>query len=118
MLKKPYFEKHLRKGLSPLSPFRVFYFTFPFSIKRTTFVKEFLFVIVQRKFKRMAIKDFVLVSKRHFPLSVKNGVSLVVTYNPAFKNLFQVIPGYYMQTNRLRKCFHLPYLFPSEARDT
>ena len=49
-----------------------------------------------------------------------NGVPLVVTYNPAFKNLFRVIRktfGYYMQTKRLRKCFHLPHLFPSEVQE-
>ena len=48
-----------------------------------------------------------------------NGVSLLVKY-PAFKNLFQVIKtfSYCMQTNRLRKCFHLPHLFPSEAGET
>ena len=48
-------------------------------------------------------------------------VSLVVTYNPALKNLSQVIRKnlrYYMQMNRLRKCFYLPHLFPSEARET
>ena len=44
-----------------------------FSIKRTTFLKEFLFVIVQRTLKGMVNKDFALVSKRHFPLSV-NGL--------------------------------------------
>ena len=50
-----------------------------------------------------------------------NGVTLVVTYNPAFKNLSQVIRktfSYYIQTNRLRKCFHLSHLFPSEGRET
>ena len=51
-----------------------------------------------------------------------NGVSLVVTYNPAFQNLFQVIRKktlqLLLQTNRLRKCFHLPHFFPSEAQET
>ena len=49
-----------------------------------------------------------------------NSVSLVVTYNPAFKNLFQVIRKNVQllyQTNSLRKCFHLPHLFPSEVRE-
>ena len=43
-----------------------------------------------------------------------NGVPLVVTYNLAFKNLFQVIRktfSYYIHTKRLKKCFRLPHLF-------
>ena len=49
-----------------------------------------------------------------------SGVPLVTMYNPAFKNLSQVLQKAfnYMQTNRLRKCFHLPHLFPSEAQET
>ena len=50
-----------------------------------------------------------------------NGVPLVVTCNPAFKNLFQVIRktfSYYMQSKRLKKCFHLPHLLPSEVQET
>ena len=52
---------------------------------------------------------------------IVNGVSLVVTYNPLFKNLFQMIRktfSYYMQTKRLKKCFHLPHLFPSDVQQT
>ena len=50
-----------------------------------------------------------------------NGVPLVVTYNPAFKNLFQVIRktfSYYIHTKRLKKCFRLPHLFPSKVQET
>ena len=50
-----------------------------------------------------------------------NGLPLVVTYNPVFKNLFQAIKktfSYYMQTKRLKKCLHLPNLFPSEVQET
>ena len=46
-----------------------------------------------------------------------NGVSLVVTYNPVFKNLSQVMRKN-LQTNRFRKFFYLPHLFPSEVRET
>ena len=48
-------------------------------------------------------------------------VSLVVTYNPEFENLSQVIKkpfSYYMQGNRLRKYFHLHHFFASEVRET
>ena len=50
-----------------------------------------------------------------------NGVPLVVTYNPVFKNLFQVIRknfSYYVQTKRLKKCFHLHHLLSSEVQET
>ena len=44
-----------------------------------------------------------------------------MTYNPVFKNLFQVIKKPFsccIRTKRLKKCFHLPYLFPSEVQET
>ena len=49
-----------------------------------------------------------------------NSVSLVVTYNPAFKNLFQVIRKNVQllyADEQFKKVFSPPHLFPSEARE-
>ena len=56
-------------------PFRLRFF----SIKRATSLREFRFVFVQRKGKLMANKDFVLVTKQHFLLSVNRLSALKVT---------------------------------------
>ena len=50
-----------------------------------------------------------------------NGVPLVVTYNPAFKNLFQVIRKNLQllyADEEVKKCFHRPHMFPSEVQET
>ena len=48
-----------------------------------------------------------------------NDVPLVVTHNPAFKYLFQVITKnlqlLYADVKRSKKCFHSPHLFPPEV---
>ena len=50
-----------------------------------------------------------------------NGISLVVTYNPAFKSLSQVIRRNLQllyADEQIKKVFSLPDFFPSEARET
>ena len=61
-----------------MSSFGVSHFTFArfFSIIKNKFSKGFSFCLVQRKYEQMANKDFVLVTKWHFPLSVNNLDSL------------------------------------------